>query len=94
MSASPDAETRGRGARMPVPRKRVFAVDKERIRALREMRGWSQREAADMLGMTERQWRRIETGEHPMKVAYWSVLCAKAGVPEDWQPPVTDPTPE
>jgi len=51
-----------------------------------------------MLGMTERQWRRIETGEHPMKQAYWTVLCAKAGVSEDWQPstapPVTDPTPE
>ena len=40
---------------MPVPRKRVFAVDKERIRALRESRAWSQREAAEMLGMTERQ---------------------------------------
>jgi transcriptional regulator with XRE-family HTH domain len=78
---------------MAVPRKRVFVVEPERIKALREARGWSQREAAELVGMTERQWRRIETGEHPMKQAYWTVMCSKAGVAEDWQPAPTERSP-
>lgn len=58
-------------------------------RQLRQHAGWTQEDAARLLGVTLRTYRRWETGTNvrPPPASAWELLAIKAGVPIDWQPP-------
>jgi transcriptional regulator with XRE-family HTH domain len=40
-------------------------LNHEEMRRLREDKGWTQSQAAELAGMTQPMWARMETGERP-----------------------------
>jgi transcriptional regulator with XRE-family HTH domain len=60
-----------------------------RLAALRDMAGWTQRRAAELARVTERQYSRWEHDEQNIPGATWELLCLKAGVDFEWAPSVT-----
>ena len=45
------------------------AMDREQLRRLRDLRGWTQAKAAEEAGVTENTWARWERGEMAVHVA-------------------------
>lgn len=69
-------------------RRRGLELVAGRLEALRDKAGWTQRDVADLVKVTERQVRRWENGEQNIPATTWTSLCASAGVDAfggDWR---------
>ena len=61
-----------------------------RIRSLREERGFSQRELAELLNMAQPQYFRYETGQRELPLSVAIRLCEIYGVSVDYLLGLTD----
>lgn len=65
----------------PIGRLRSFRVNGPLLRSLRLARGWTQQDAADKAGMTDRFIRKAETGQ-PLELKSVSLLAQLYSTPE------------
>ena len=61
-----------------------FALRRERLKALREERGWSQRELARRCGFGESQVRKYENGESDPSSTYLKLMGDQLDVSTDY----------
>lgn len=70
------------GERKRLKRTRAYRVSAERLRALRTGRGWSQQEAANYGGVSDRLIRKAETGK-PIELKSVALLAALYSMPDE-----------
>lgn len=59
----------------------------EEVKAAREAAGLSQAQAAELVGLSNRQrWAEVERGQHRMHPAAWELFCIKIGGHPDYKP--------
>lgn len=56
----------------------------ERLRAARKRNGLTQTELAERLGITQKSYQRMETGNHDLKMSTIQVLCKTLDISADW----------
>lgn len=52
----------------------------EKVRKLRDLRGWSEEWMAQQLGMSQRQYSRYETGEAELKISLLDAISKLFGI--------------
>ena len=81
-----DMPARRRITKAPAKRSTGPFISRHLLRCLRLSKGWSQREAAELIHMSESGYRKIEGGQAEASRHRWAALCVAAGVPETWRP--------
>lgn len=56
----------------------------DRLRAARKMKGLTQTELAEQLGITQKSYQRMETGIHDLKMSTIYQLCKALNISADW----------
>ena len=56
----------------------------ERLRAARKRNGLTQTELAERLGITQKSYQRMETGNHDLKMSTIQQLCKTLDISADW----------
>lgn len=56
----------------------------ERLRAARKMNGLTQTELAEKLGITQKSYQRMESGNHDLKMSTIYKICQTLNVSADW----------
>jgi len=56
----------------------------ERLRAARTMKKLTQTELAERLGITQKSYQRMETGNHDLKMSTVYKICKTLDISADW----------
>jgi len=56
----------------------------DRLRAARKIRGLTQVQLAERLGITQKSYQRMETGVHDLKMSTIYDLCKALEISSDW----------
>ena len=56
----------------------------ERLRKARKQKGLTQTELAEKLGITQKSYQRMETGNHDLKMSTIYQLCKTLEISSDW----------
>lgn len=56
----------------------------ERLRAARKSAGLTQTELAEQLGITQKSYQRMESGNHDLKMSTIYQLCKTLNISADW----------
>ena len=56
----------------------------ERLKYARKKKGLTQVELAELLGITQTSYQRMETGEHNLKMATIYNICKTLEISADW----------
>ena len=56
----------------------------ERLKAARKMKGLTQTELAEKLGITQKSYQRMETGNHDLKMSTIYSICKELNISADW----------
>ena len=56
----------------------------ERLKTARKMKGLTQTELATKLGITQKSYQRMETGNHDLKMSTIYSICKELSISADW----------
>lgn len=56
----------------------------ERLKKARKQKGLTQTELAEKLGITQKSYQRMETGNHDLKMSTIYQLCKTLEISSDW----------
>ncbi len=55
-----------------------------RLKELRQLKGLTQKQAGDGIGIDQRQWNRYENSKNELPLRYFKEICLTYQVSADW----------
>lgn len=63
-----------------------------RLKELRQVKGVTQKQAGEKIGIDQRQWNRYENNKNELPLRYFKAICVTFQVSADWLLGIEDAT--